>query len=268
MRHELTTLSMRKELYLLLLLDVGPQWAGSWHMSSHTRANVSKHRFHMPQDVGGNESFCLQKVCLCFPGLPIMAENVANACETLRTSWSNGSWVCFHAVLCVLQSESEAAFRRLTFMQGESPNQYRPFGAVAASSSSDSAHGAAMSVDGSSSTFWALDCKASLRPSCLQLASQASAMDPVGPVSLTLDLGSEKRLADLEIDWEYPAKAFSVDVSGDGIKWKQLYGTDSNVLASTSIALGNTAAKHVKVTMREARSHTRRLGLQRQCFPL
>ena len=43
MRHELTTLSMRKELYLLLLLDVGPQWAGSWHMSSHTRANVSKH---------------------------------------------------------------------------------------------------------------------------------------------------------------------------------------------------------------------------------
>jgi len=109
-------------------------------------------------------------------------------------------------------------------------------GAIAASSSSDSAHGAAMAVDGSSSTFW------------------ASAMDPVGPVSLTLDLGSEKRLADLDIDWEYPAKTFSVDVSSDGIKWKQLYGTDSNVLASTSIALGSTAAKHVKVTMREAAS--------------
>lgn len=82
-------------------------------------------------------------------------------------------------------------------------------------------------------------------------------MDPVGPVSLTLDLGSEKRLADLDIDWEYPAKTFSVDVSSDGIKWKQLYGTDSNVLASTSIALGSTTAKHVKVTMREARPQPR-----------
>ena len=78
-------------------------------------------------------------------------------------------------------------------------------------------------------------------------------MDPVGPVSLTLDLGSEKRLADLDIDWEYPAKTFSVDVSSDGIKWKQFY----NVLASTSIALGSAAAKHVKVTMHEARPQPR-----------
>lgn len=108
-------------------------------------------------------------------------------------------------------------------------------GAISASSSADgTAHGASMAVDGSSSTFW------------------ASALNPSGPVTITADLGGEKRLSEVHIDWEYPAKAFTVSVSTDGIKWSEVYATDSNILSSSSIALGAVAAAKVRVVMREA----------------
>lgn len=108
-------------------------------------------------------------------------------------------------------------------------------GAVSASSSADgAAHGASMSVDKSSSTFW------------------ASALNPSGPVTITADLGGEKRLSAVSIDWEFPAKAFTVSVSTDGVKWSEVYATDSNVLGSSSIALGAVPATKVRVDMREA----------------
>jgi len=108
-------------------------------------------------------------------------------------------------------------------------------GAISASSSADgAAHGASMAVDGSSSTFW------------------ASALNPSGPVTMTADLGGEKRLSEVSVDWEFPAKAFTVSVSTDGVQWSEVYATDSNILSSSSIALGAVPAAKVRVAMREA----------------
>ena len=80
-------------------------------------------------------------------------------------------------------------------------------------------------------------------------------MDPEGPVSITVDLGGEKKLRSAEIQWEFPAKAFSITTSTDGVKWSEVYATDSNVLSSSSIALGSASASKVRIVMHEAR-HT------------
>lgn len=84
---------------------------------------------------------------------------------------------------------------------------------------------------------------------------QASALDPEGPVSITVDLGGERKLSAAEIQWEFPAKAFSITTSTDGVKWSEVYATDSNVLSSSSVALGSVAASKVRIVMHEAR-HT------------
>jgi len=108
-------------------------------------------------------------------------------------------------------------------------------GAITASSSADAAaHGASTAVDGSSSTFW------------------ASALNPSGPVTITADLGAEKRLSEVSVDWEFPAKAFTVSVSTDGVKWSEVYSTDSNILSTSSISLGAMPAAKVRLVMREA----------------
>jgi len=108
-------------------------------------------------------------------------------------------------------------------------------GAITASSSADAAaHGAGMAVDGSSSTFW------------------ASALNPSGPVTITADLGAEKQLSEVSVDWEFPAKAFTVSVSTDGVKWSEVYSTDSNILSTSSISLGAMPATKVRLVMREA----------------
>lgn len=108
-------------------------------------------------------------------------------------------------------------------------------GAITASSTADAvAHGANMAVDGSSSTFW------------------ASAMDPSAPVTVAIDLGGSKQLSAVGIQWEFPAKAFAISVSTDGVKWSEVYATDSNVLTSNRIVLGSVAATRVRVVMHEA----------------
>ena len=89
----------------------------------------------------------------------------------------------------------------------------------------------------------------------LVLDVQASALDPEGPVSITVDLGGEKKLSAAEIQWEFPAKAFSITTSTDGVKWSEVFATDSNVLSSTTIALGSASASKVRIVMHEAR-HT------------
>jgi hypothetical protein len=113
-------------------------------------------------------------------------------------------------------------------------------GAISASSSADvAAHGANMAVDGSSSTFW------------------ASALDAEGPVTIIADLGGKRHLSMATLEWEFPAKAFTVSVSTDGSKWIEVYATDSNVLRSTSIPLGFAPAAMVRVVMHEASSAVR-----------
>ena len=69
----------------------------------------------------------------------------------------------------------------------------------------------------------------------LVVVLQASALDPAGPVTVTVDLGGHKHLRDLEIAWEFPAKSFSVGVTSDGVKWSEVFATDSNVLSLSLI---------------------------------
>jgi len=80
---------------------------------------------------------------------------------------------------------------------------------------------------------------------------KASALDPTEPVTLTVDLGAAQKLTSLALAWEFPAKAFAVSVSSDGLKWTEVFATDSNLLASTEVSLGAVTATKVRVIMHE-----------------
>ena len=81
---------------------------------------------------------------------------------------------------------------------------------------------------------------------------QASALDPEGPVEMTVDVGSTRKLSAVHIEWEFPAKAYALSVSVDGVKWSEVHSTDSNVLQSNRIALGSVPASKVKLIMHQA----------------
>ena len=83
---------------------------------------------------------------------------------------------------------------------------------------------------------------------------QASALDPKEPVTLTVDLGGQQKLESLSLAWEFPAKSFAVSVSSDGVKWTEVFATDSNLLASTQVFLGSVTATKVRVIMHEVHS--------------
>merc|ERR1711957_328950 len=104
--------------------------------------------------------------------------------------------------------------------------------AVASSSADDLTHGAAMAVDGRS-TYW------------------ASRFAPTSPEELSIDFGFSARVQGAEIEWEYPAKSFSVQVSEDGVGWVQTYSSDINTLNTTRIRLGHILARKAKVVMAE-----------------
>jgi len=102
-------------------------------------------------------------------------------------------------------------------------------GAASSNSHASALHGPAMSVDGHA-TYW------------------ASSFDPVLPVELSVELGSATPLQEASIDWEYPAKAFSISASTDGNQWNEVYSTDVNNLHRTRIPLGGILASRVKVS--------------------
>merc|ERR1712110_555542 len=104
--------------------------------------------------------------------------------------------------------------------------------AVASSSADDLTHGAAMAVDGRS-TYW------------------ASRLAPTSPEELSVDFGFSSRVQAAEIEWEYPAKSFSIQVSEDGARWVEVYSTDINMLNTTRIRLGHILARKAKVVMAE-----------------
>jgi len=104
--------------------------------------------------------------------------------------------------------------------------------AVASSSADDLTHGAAMAVDGRS-TYW------------------ASRFAPTSPEELSIDFGFSARVQGAEIEWEYPAKSFSVQVSEDGARWVEVYSTDINMVNMTRIRLGHILARRAKVVMTE-----------------
>jgi hypothetical protein len=106
--------------------------------------------------------------------------------------------------------------------------------AASASSTASAAHGADKAVDNDATTFW------------------ASEFDVKVPVVFKLDLGTSKRIQELEISWEFPAKSFSVSVS-DGGAPTQVFATSSNVLPVSRVAVGRTV-KTVIVEMTEPHS--------------
>ena len=90
-----------------------------------------------------------------------------------------------------------------------------------------------MAVDGNEATYWA-----------------SKFDDTKEPVALTIDLGGKSNIQDMRIDWEFPAKAFTVLVSIDGKKFAEAYSTDVNALKSSRLPIGRSASA-VKIVMRE-----------------
>ena len=86
---------------------------------------------------------------------------------------------------------------------------------------------------------------------CVHMLPEASALDPAEPVTLTIDLGAQQKLQSLSIDWEFPAKSFAVGLSADGVKWTEVFATDSNVLANNNVPLGYASATKLRVVMHE-----------------
>merc|ERR1719270_1255569 len=54
----------------------------------------------------------------------------------------------------------------------------------------------------------------------------------------------------MKINWAFPAKAFTVSVSLDGKQFTDVYSVDVNVLKTSRVVIGRTAAA-VRITMRE-----------------
>ena len=92
-----------------------------------------------------------------------------------------------------------------------------------------------MALDGQLNTFW------------------ASKFDDIAePVEFLVDLGASQPLQSMEIAWEFPARAFSVSLSDDGVHFSEVFATDANMLPTTRVALGGGAARKVRIMMREA----------------
>merc|ERR1719330_2299655 len=103
--------------------------------------------------------------------------------------------------------------------------------AEATSSANAASHAAAAAVDADDATFW------------------ASKPGDAGPVALTIDLGEARSVNLLKIVWEFPAQAFAVSVSPDGLEWTEIFATTVNMLQVNRIPLGLTASK-VRVDMK------------------
>ena len=67
-------------------------------------------------------------------------------------------------------------------------------------------------------------------------------MDPAGPVAVTVDLGGQRKLNAVDIQWEFPAKAFTVSVSTDGEEW-------SSVLENALFEMRDSHATNVTHTV-------------------
>lgn len=106
--------------------------------------------------------------------------------------------------------------------------------AIHATSTGDSEnHGAGKAVDGDESSYWRSD----------------PGSDAVQ--ELTIDLGGERKLATVEIVWEAPAEAFSIQVSKDGASWTDVFSTDVNSLFLTKAYLGYQRASKARLVLKK-----------------
>ena len=93
-----------------------------------------------------------------------------------------------------------------------------------------------MAVEGSTGTVWA-----------------SKLDDTKGPVEFIIDFGEEQQLQFMEIDWEFPARGFTVSVSVDGDHFNEAFATDANILKHFRSGLGSKLARKLRITMYEVR---------------
>lgn len=75
--------------------------------------------------------------------------------------------------------------------------------------------------------------------------------DTAEPVEFLVDLGSIHTLQDMDVFWEFPARAFSVALSTDGSHFTEIFATDANVMPTSRLALGGGEGRKVRITMKE-----------------
>ena len=80
-------------------------------------------------------------------------------------------------------------------------------------------------------------------------ASQFDATED--PIEFVIDFGETKKLHSAELSWEFPAKTFSVSLSADGEHYAEAFGTDTNVLRATRVALNGRGARKLRIAMHE-----------------
>ena len=91
-------------------------------------------------------------------------------------------------------------------------------------------------MDGQTKTFWA-----------------SKYDDTADAVEFLVDLGSTQTLQNMDILWEFPARAFSVSLSTDGDHFTEVFATDANVMTTSRLALGGSEGRKVRITMKEVR---------------
>ena len=93
-----------------------------------------------------------------------------------------------------------------------------------------------MAVDDDVDTYWA-----------------AKFDDVKNLVEYVIDFGEEQKLQSIELSWEFPARAFSIASSVDGEHFVEVFATDTNVLKTSRVSLGNVISKKLRISMLEVR---------------
>ncbi|KAL8424874.1 hypothetical protein Efla_002993 [Eimeria flavescens] len=134
-------------------------------------------------------------------------------------------------------------------MHGSSPGAAdiaAAFGASAkCDSSAGSGHEPAMALDRDVATFWAS-------------GSFPDAEEHL--VVFELDLGKSARLAGLQVDWEYPALSYKLQVSPDGKDYNDVLETHANPSNVTYDMLPGPAAQHLRIVMTHPHSVYGKVG--------
>ena len=102
---------------------------------------------------------------------------------------------------------------------------------IVASSTLNTAHGAALAVDGLAATFW------------------VSKLDEPEPASLTINLETPVPVVEVALDFEFTPSSFAVQVSRDGASWVEVFATEANILDKVHIPVEVGQAYGLKVVM-------------------
>ena len=102
---------------------------------------------------------------------------------------------------------------------------------IVASSTLNTAHGAALAVDGLAATFW------------------VSRLDEPEPVSLTVNLETPVPVVQVALEFEFVPSSFAVQISRDGASWVEVFATEANVVDKVHVPVEVGQAYGLKVVM-------------------